>query len=71
MSPALPPMTYEDERSDETVHSDGGSKVKKVGIAVVVIVATVAVVLGALIYKKRQDNIRRSRYIQAGGLEMR
>ncbi|KDP44058.1 hypothetical protein JCGZ_05525 [Jatropha curcas] len=47
---------------EEEKGSSGMSGGKKAGIAVGVIVAAGVVGLGGLVYKKRQDNIRRSRY---------
>lgn len=45
--------------------SGGMSAGKKVGVAFGVIVAAGVIVMGAMIYKKRQQNIRRAQYAQA------
>lgn len=47
-------------KADE--HSSGMSSGKKVGIAFGVVLGVCAVGLGALVYKKRQQNIRRSEF---------
>ncbi|KAJ9178129.1 hypothetical protein P3X46_010039 [Hevea brasiliensis] len=47
---------------DQAKEDSGMSGGKKAGIALGVILALCVVVVGGLVYKKRQDNIRRSRY---------
>lgn len=62
-----------DEEGGEGVESsdDGGlSGGKKAGIAVGVIAAACLVGLGGFVYKKRQDNVRRSQYGYAARREM-
>lgn len=50
---------------------DGGmSGGKKAGIALGVILAAGVVVVGGLVYKKRQDNIRRAQYSYAARTEL-
>ncbi|KAE8732987.1 Disulfide isomerase L-2 isoform 1 [Hibiscus syriacus] len=48
----------------------GMSGGKKAGIVVAVVVAACLVVVGGLVYKKRQDNIRRSQYGYAARAEL-
>lgn len=50
--------------------SEGMSSGKKAGIAVGVIVAAGVVVLGALVYKKRRQNMQRSQYGYAARREL-
>ncbi|KAL6203031.1 hypothetical protein ACLB2K_026735 [Fragaria x ananassa] len=55
----------------KTASSDGGMSVgKKAGIGLGVIVGVVLVGLGGFVYKRRQDNIRRSQYGYAARREM-
>ena len=51
-----------DDGTDGTSGGSGMSGGKKAGIAFGVIAAVAVVGLGALVYKRRQENIRRSRY---------
>ncbi|XWS28953.1 hypothetical protein CRYUN_Cryun25bG0115700 [Craigia yunnanensis] len=82
-SPASSPAPSPDEASDinhsninadgseEMIGSDGGmSGRKKTGIVVAVVVAACLVGFGGLVYKKRQDNIRRSQYQYAARREI-
>ncbi|XVF68591.1 hypothetical protein PTKIN_Ptkin11bG0014400 [Pterospermum kingtungense] len=56
--------------SEEMTGGDGGiSGRKKAGIVMVVVVAACLVGFGGLVYKKRQDNIRRSQYSYAARRE--
>ncbi|OMO67472.1 hypothetical protein CCACVL1_20499 [Corchorus capsularis] len=57
--------------SEEYVGGGGGmSGGKKAGIVVAVLVAVCLVGLGGLVYKKRQDNIRRTQYGYAARREI-
>ncbi|OVA18086.1 hypothetical protein BVC80_1835g499 [Macleaya cordata] len=47
--------------------SGGMSGIKKVGITIGVVVGAGLVGIGGFVYKKRQENIRRSRYAYAAG----
>ncbi|KAL6199933.1 hypothetical protein ACLB2K_029715 [Fragaria x ananassa] len=78
-SPSPPPEPASDapvpEPASDVSHSDisadGGMSVgKKAGIGVGVIVGVGLVGLGGFVYKRRQDNIRRSQYGYAAGREM-
>ncbi|XP_023520008.1 classical arabinogalactan protein 5-like [Cucurbita pepo subsp. pepo] len=69
-SPSPPPSEASDisrnnvsknDESDEE-SKNGMSGAKKFGIAIGVIAAVALIGFGGLVYKKRQDNIRRSRY---------
>ncbi|XWS71810.1 hypothetical protein CRYUN_Cryun03dG0170100 [Craigia yunnanensis] len=51
-----------DESEEKTGGGGGISGGKKAGIAVAVVAAVCLVGFGGLVYKKRQDNIRRSQY---------
>jgi hypothetical protein len=55
---------------DEEEESEGMSGGKKAGIAAAVIGAACLVGFGGLVYKKRQDNIRRSAYGYAARREL-
>ncbi|XP_065865070.1 vegetative cell wall protein gp1-like [Euphorbia lathyris] len=55
---------------EEENGSSGMNGGKKAGVAVGVISAAVVVGVGALVYKKRQDNIRRSQYGYAARREL-
>ncbi|XP_010934350.3 uncharacterized protein [Elaeis guineensis] len=59
-----------DEHAEVGESSSGMSGGKKAAIAVGVLSAAAVVGLGALVYKKRRDNIRRSRYGYATRREM-
>ncbi|XP_031402729.1 lysine-rich arabinogalactan protein 19-like [Punica granatum] len=59
-----------DADTDSGGSSGGMSAGKKLGITVAVIVGAGLVVLGGLIYKRRQDNIRRSQYSYAARREI-
>ncbi|XP_022731212.1 classical arabinogalactan protein 11-like [Durio zibethinus] len=59
------------EGNEEKSDGDGGmSGGKKAGIAVAVVAAACLVGFGGLVYKKRQDNIRRSQYGNAARREI-
>lgn len=59
------------EESEENTGGDGGmSSGKKAGIAVAVVAAACLVGFGGLVYKKRQDNLRRSQYGYAARREL-
>lgn len=57
-------------QDDEEQGSEGMSGGKKAGIAAAVIGAACLVGFGGLVYKKRQDNIRRSAYGYAARREL-
>ncbi|KAE8670442.1 Disulfide isomerase L-2 isoform 1 [Hibiscus syriacus] len=70
-SPAPPPYDASDivhgninaEGSEEEAGGDGGiSGGKKAGAVIAVVAAACLVGLGGLVYKKRQENIRRAQY---------
>lgn len=56
--------------TEEASAGGGMNGGKKAGIAVGVIAAACLVGLGGLVYKKRQDNIRRSQYGYAARREL-
>ncbi|GJU63881.1 hypothetical protein Tco_1245716 [Tanacetum coccineum] len=75
-SPALAPseasdVTPEEVKSEERKESSdkGMSGGKKVGVAFGLIAAACFVGFGGVVYRKRQDNIRRQQYIAAQRLE--
>ncbi|XP_006409869.2 proline-rich receptor-like protein kinase PERK8 [Eutrema salsugineum] len=51
-----------DEFDDEGGQDNGMSGLKKAGIAIGAILGVGAIVIGALVYKKRRDNLTRARY---------
>ncbi|XWS53265.1 hypothetical protein CRYUN_Cryun11dG0142600 [Craigia yunnanensis] len=82
-SPASSPAPSPDDASDinhSNVNADGSEEMiggeggmnggKKAGIVVGVVVAACLVGFGGLLYKKRQDNIRRSQYGYAARREI-
>ncbi|XP_026417140.1 proline-rich receptor-like protein kinase PERK12 [Papaver somniferum] len=56
-----------EEESKGSSSSGGMSGVKKLGISVGVILFVGCIAAGVIVYKKRQDNIARSRYAYAAG----
>ncbi|KAL4302678.1 hypothetical protein GQ457_10G010900 [Hibiscus cannabinus] len=59
-----------DVGKENTGGGEGMSGGKKAGIVVAVVVAACLVGVGGLVYKKRQDNIRRSQYGNAARAEL-
>ncbi|KAK8562252.1 hypothetical protein V6N13_019716 [Hibiscus sabdariffa] len=59
-----------DVGKENTGGGEGMSGRKKAGIVVAVVIAACLVGVGGLIYKKRQDNIRRSKYGYAARAEL-
>ncbi|XP_019166503.1 PREDICTED: vegetative cell wall protein gp1-like [Ipomoea nil] len=63
-SPASDSQVAKDVRQVSTSEEKSSGRGKKVGIAVGVVAGACVAGLGALVYKKRRDNIRRSQYGQ-------
>lgn len=63
-APASDSEVAKDVRQASTSEEKSSGRGKKVGIAVGVVAGACVVGLGALVYKKRRDNIRRSQYGQ-------
>ncbi|KAK1411969.1 hypothetical protein QVD17_32860 [Tagetes erecta] len=62
--------TVESEIEDAKDSSSGGmSRGKKVGVAFGLLAAACLVGFGGMVYRKRQQNIRRTRYSQSARLE--